>query len=363
MIPTGRWEYGSEFHWPTTEEIGPLLGSHSFAGGAERALFYGSGRGALADVLKHGRVRRGWRRVLVPTYLCPALLLPIESLGLEISQYADHPLKTPAGLPEGRVSRRDVVLRLNYFGWRGAESIISSSELGCEIIEDHTHDPLGPWARGSRAEFCFASLRKTCPIPDGAALWSPRGIELPEPPAASKRHYSACAMKLAGMVLKQVYLLGGNVRKEHFRHYLVAGEVGFERAEISAMHPVSRGIVAAIAQDRLRNRRLRNFEMFYKLNAIRDDHWATPALPKDVAPFSIVLLLEDKMTRDSVKEKLIRRRVFPAVLWTSASEVDEAGKEFSARMLSLPCDFRYDEKDLSRLGEILEAALYGGCGR
>jgi hypothetical protein len=84
---------------------------------------------------------------------------------------------------------------MNYFGLRTPPDL----ELpeGVEVLEDHSHDPVSAWAEQSSADFCLASLRKTLPINDGGALWSPVGHRLPPAPpdraAASGRcHQAEC---------------------------------------------------------------------------------------------------------------------------------------------------------------------------
>jgi hypothetical protein len=352
-----RWEYGSDFHWPTPEEIGMLSRPQSLREKANEALFYGSGRAALSALLNHGRIHRGWQRLFLPTYFCPEVLRAVELAGIRLCYYPDSPIKKAVRIPDEKLSSEDVVLRVNYFGWRGAEWIIPSSELGCDIVEDHTHDPIGPWAKNSKATFCFASLRKTYPIPDGAVLWSPQGLELPESPPISKEHISACYLKLAGMVLKQSYVNGAMVEKNRYRELLIEGEMCLGRVGVSGMSPVSSILMEVISQDKLRRRRLENFRSFMKLNSIPESKRLDVDIPKDAAPFCIVLFVQDKRKRDLVREQLIQKQVYPGILWELPDDSDKEANDFSSRMLSLPCDFRYGGKDLERLSHLLQTVL------
>ena len=352
-----RWEYGSDFYWPTSKEIVTLSRSRDAKEKMDKAACYGSGRSALLAVLKHGRSHRGWQRLFVPTYFCPEALSAIELAGIGVRYYPDYPLMNPAGLPKEKITPRDVVLRVNYFGWRSTECILAPSKLGCDVIEDHTHDPISAWAQKSEATFCFASLRKTCPIPDGAVLWSPLGLELQGSHPVSKKHLLACALKLGGMVLKQAYLGGAKIEKDDFRTLLTEGETRFDEVDITGMSRVSESLMAAISNKDMRNRRLANFQKFKGLGAVPERNWPDTGFTEDCVPFSIVLLLEDRTRRDLVREQLIQSRVYPAVLWNLADESHKESNEFSSRMLSLPCDFRYDDKDLARLSRILKGVL------
>jgi dTDP-4-amino-4,6-dideoxygalactose transaminase len=160
------------------------------------------------------------------------------------------------------------------------------------------------------------------------------------------------------MVLKQAYLGGAKIEKDDFRKLFIEGETHFDKVGVTGMSPVSQSLMAAISQKDLRNRRLENFTKFKSLGAVSQKNFPELGAYEDSVPFSIVLLLEDRARRDFVREQLIQRRVYPAVLWDLANQSDTVSNDFASRMLSLPCDFRYDENDLSILGQILKSVLY-----
>ena len=88
--------------------------------------------------------------------------------------------RPPPVLP-GSLSSTDIILVCNHFGISEQslfDSLIDSPSL---IIEDHTHDPWSPWSFGSRASYCFSSLRKTLPLPDGSVIWSPSSFRFLPP--------------------------------------------------------------------------------------------------------------------------------------------------------------------------------------
>ena len=57
---------------------------------------------------------------------------------------------------------------------------------------------------------------------DGAILWSPRGLPLPDAPQGPASGGSA--IKHEAMVLKQAYLTGGDVAHDKFRSLQLRGE-------------------------------------------------------------------------------------------------------------------------------------------
>ncbi len=324
-------EYGGEFSTPGELPPGALL-RDALPG----ATLWGSGRAALLALLE----ARKWRRIWLPTYMCPEVVTALRVFPVE--RYLDHPLLSPAGLP-ARTEPGDVVIRVNFFGLRGAEEIERSQG---DVIEDHTHDPVGPWARGSRATYALASLRKTFPAPDGGALWSPQGAAVPlerEPTAA---HLAAADAKLMAMDWKAQRLRGRPVAKEEHRRLSAAGE---ERiGSLSGIHPDTRTLLGRASPVGLAAARRRAFEQL------------AGATPWTVAPrgdpFALVLDLADARRRDRVLRALVAESVYPSVLWPLPWWGSErSSRAVSRRLLTVSCDFRYRDEHVAEVGRLLAA--------
>ena len=109
-----------------------------------------------------------------------------------------------------------------------------------------------------------------------------------------------------------------------------------------------------------------NFETFRTLC----EGWQNPrwkllfdSLPEGAAPFGVILLCRDKQTRDALRQHLIARNVFTAVHWVQSHEDDvtsgdDLAIDLAGRILTIPCDQRYDEADMARLFECV--AGYAG---
>src|SRR5262245_7763309 len=93
-----RWEFGGEL--PLLREGEPVAPA-----GARldellpNARLFGTGRAALLVLFAHGQRERGWRRLLLPSYLCPEIPQALEAAGVPFATYADAPDARPAGLP------------------------------------------------------------------------------------------------------------------------------------------------------------------------------------------------------------------------------------------------------------------------
>ena len=159
------------------------------------------------------------RRLWLPGYYCPDVvgtLLPLAlAVPLELRTYP----APPPGLPDlARIplAPGDLLLLVNLFGLHGA-STTPRLPPGVVLIEDHTHDPLSRWARTSTADWCFASLRKTLPLPDGGVVWSPGGRALPRPPVLTLQRRLASLEMLAAMTLRSAQPSGATAAPETIR--------------------------------------------------------------------------------------------------------------------------------------------------
>jgi hypothetical protein len=348
-----RWEQGSEFHWHDPGSPGEdadrdwLLGLDAIA--------HASGRGALQALVEHG----GWTRVWLPSYVCAELA---AALGERVRFYADDPTR-PSPPEPSRVGAEagDAVVRINYFGLRGPASAARLRARGVVVIDDHTHDPCGPWAKSSDADYCLASLRKSLPLPDGALSWSPLGHALPPPAPASE----AAAAKLPAMLLKALYLAGQPVSKAVFRELAVAGEARLGALGVAGMSAVSTQLLACLKVAELRRRRRENFASLAAALAGELELLA-PAAP-GLSPFAGVLRFSSAEARERVRRRLIAARIYPAVLWpldelsepgvsTSHRERFPAACELGDRLLALHCDGRYGPADMRRVAEVVLGA-------
>lgn len=348
-----RWEHGSDFHVPDFEAI-PEAETSPWTG---RGVMYASGRDALRALLRHGRAQRGWRRLLVPSFLCQEVVSAARS-ELPVAVYPDRPT---LGRDDRHIeaSAGDAVLNVAYFGLRGRAWTFEAPP-GAEVIEDHTHDPWSEWALTSCADFCLASLRKTLPVPDGSALWSPSGHALPDAAGVSRERARASADKLAAMLLKRLYLAGHAVHKEEFRKLTLAGEEHIASGDISGMVESTRALMATFPLRAWRTRRRENFELGAGLLAgVRELRVLKPEPGAEA--FSLLLELQTAALRDHVRSVLIATRVYPSVLWPletpAVAGVGAEDLDLSRRVLSLHSDFRYGAGDLERVTDTLKSAL------
>jgi hypothetical protein len=352
--PGSHWEYGGDFPWPQPSEITPLLQNAHAQPVFSQGVFFGTGRAAFLALLEQGKATRGWRRLLVPSYFCPRVMETIEQAGWDCPRYADNPLSAPYGLPTMPMPG-DVVLRMNFFGWRGAEAISESANLGCDVIEDHSHDPFGPWSMGSKATYCIVSLRKTMPLPDGGWLWSPRGAALPNPGPPSDSHLIAAGLKIAGMTLKQHFRAGIPLSKHGFLNILLKGEALLGTGTPGGIHPLSKTLLEQLSPQSLAKRREQNFRALLESSPVVRRLSPILELPPHCTPFALVLAFESHAERERVKLGLIERGIYPSILWTLPGARDQRAIDFGNRSLTLPCHYQYKSRDIEKTAFTVDA--------
>ena len=325
----------------------------------QRSALFASGRDALVGLLRWGVGRHGWRRVWLPSYNCPevpAALLAAVRDSVELRAYPDALMDAAADLAAIPTAPGDVVLLVNQLGARPAPDIGPARARGVIVVEDHSHDPGSAWAEASGADYAFASLRKTLPIPDGGAVWSPRGLDLPPEPAGG--HERA---RLADALGARRRRLRPDDRLV-FRALARAASGSPEPVPGVAISPVSRALLPDMPVGAWRERRRRNLDILADGVAPATGVRVLRA-PNGGVAFALTLVFDDAEARAAVRSALISRAVVPLVLWplhpTRHWGVGPADAELSRRVLSIQGDQRFDADDMHRLAAVLRDVLGG----
>lgn len=337
-VAADRWEVGSTF--PLVLPTGG-----GWAGPAEDFRLYGSGRQALVALLEFGRREHGWTAVHLPEYYCPEVADDVAAV-LPVHRYDAGP--AGVGTPP-RVGVDEVLVLVSYFGTPPVRPPTPTpAAAGPTVVVDATHDPLAPWLPHLGADYAFASLRKTLPLPDGGMLWSTVDAPLPPPPAPSDGQRLAAGTILSAMCLKTAYLGGAGLAKEPYLAGYADGERRLRSAGVSAVSDLSAHLLHVLPVDELRVRRITNA-------AVLADRLATlPGLTARAYPFGVVLECDSHRRREELRQALIARAVYPAVLWTlRPGEAGPRHLDYSARMLMLHTDARWTERDMARVATLV----------
>jgi len=356
-VSGSRWEVGSAF--PLVLPTGD-----GWPGPPEPFRLYGSGGQALVALLTFGRREYGWTAVHLPEYYCPEMVDDLSGV-LPVRRYDAGP--AGAGAPPA-ATPTEVVVLVSYFGTAptplepgepastgtgtGEPAAVGSrTGTGAALIVDATHDPLAPWLGQCRADYIFASLRKTLPLPDGGALWSTTGRDLPPEAPPTERHLLGTGKLLSAMCLKAAYLGGAALRKENYLALYAAGEQHLRGGTVSGISEFSAGLLRALPVERLRERRIDNAAVLAA--GLR----TTAGLTARAHPYGVLVECDSAAQRESVRRHLISQDVYPAVLWTlRPDEASARHVDFADRMLLLHSDARWQERDMRRVAVLVREA-------
>lgn len=345
-------EFGSDFHYIDSYFSGRAHLKDVY----HNATLMADGRQCVVALIR----QNGWKRLWLPEYFCYEVIETIkQQTEVEIKYYHDLPgCDDISEIKQLPFMEGDVLFRVNYFGQRDGRS---NKDIPVPVIEDHTHDLLGHWALYSDADWCIASLRKTLPIPMGGMVWSPKqwrvlsqgnerfraeGLKL-------KSSEEIAAERWKGMEMKSKYLKGEAIEKEVFRKKYLDTEDWFDQAEPTVLDVRTKEFLAQFDINAWQRAKRHNWELLRTLVN------AKCLLPEDdsCTPFSFVVLTNGHQQREKLRERLIERAVYPAVLWNVPDMVSRDMKKISERMLSIHCDGRYTEVDIRQLAVIINEAL------
>ncbi|WP_412030342.1 hypothetical protein [Deinococcus yunweiensis] len=347
-----RWEMGSDFHMVTGYTGIPS------APWLESGRLTVSGRAALLFLLEHLELQRSYSKVgnsvWLPAYSCDQLEIALLEAGHRVRFWDGSPI---AGweFPDPEMRPNDIVVLHNYFGLEVAcrEHVPALQGRGVLIIEDHSHAPSGILASSSKADYAFASLRKTLPLSDGGVMWSPSGETLPEPETDAP----IVTPRIAAMLGKAAYLRGEPFPKPQYREWYVQAEALVGAVRPAGMSDFARQQLASFDTQAWDSARARNISWLH-VNIPTTIEYSIISVPDAHETMGLLLYFHGREARDRLRSYLNSRQVYGAVLWPLphgvSRETAPQATDFQERMLFLHADGRYVESDLARMCDLLD---------
>lgn len=315
-----------------------------------------SGREAIEAVLMDLQHRDavGNKVCILPQYTCDTVILPFIKHGWSIFFYPiDRQLAVDEQMLKGLFEQEkpSVLLMHTYYGvdtiknvrpliesWRAKQHLI--------FIEDMTQS-LALWEENGKADYYLGSLRKWFPIPDGAFVCSDHSLDV----EVRGENREFIGKKQAAQWKKFRYLKGdGDSRKEDFLQINREAEEGlYKNNGICRMSRFSRGLLEKFDVEKSLQQRTRNASYLKKhllgcrkVKAVMDQEAEGPLY------FPIFT-----GQREQLQEWLKAADIFAPVLWPVPEVLTELTDGDTAyafeRLLALPCDWRYTEKDMERI--------------
>lgn len=268
----------------------------------------------------------GLKNIYIPYYYCPSTIEAIRKTGIDVLFYHIDENLMPLYLPDNSGT---IVLLVDYFGVcsRKIEKF-ARSFCHAEVIIDRAH---AFYEKPVMDEHIYNvySAKKFFGVPDGAYLIGKTVLSSQEIPVEAHNYTE---------YLITAYEEGTNAA------YAMKKEVDEMLAvNYGCISKLSLGVLKNVDYDRIRKRRLDNYETlseaFEKVNEL--------ILPKKCPAYQFPLLISD--AGREIKKALIADKIFVSTLW-SGKDLKENGNAFEINMMNnaifLPMDQRYDYEDM-----------------
>lgn len=301
--------------------------SYFFQIPSEQILEVNTGRTALWCAIES----LGVHRLYVPHYYCPDIIVMLEQLDVEIAWYRIGKDFLPMDVTDAQDT---AIILVNYFGIMG-EELLSFSRQFQKVIFDNAHafyaSPI--LKEGTMNVY---SCRKFFGVSDGAYLI---GLGIVKP--SLERDISfARAMHL----LKSIEQ-GTNVAYLENK----SNEVELGKSRL-AMSELTRRILQSIAYQDVAEKRKNNFQYLHQRLKNLQQLEISGA---DTVPYMYPLMLDRDLHRELVSE-----HIYVPMLWRQLLDSRWNGtleQRYSANIVPLPLDQRYDHAQLERMACIIEA--------
>lgn len=311
-------------------EIGGYLELEHFQGQEyyPDAVSVNNARSALLYILK----ARIIRKVYLPYYLCGDVMALCERENVCFELY--H-IDTDFQPIFDRVPEQDEALYVvNYYGFMDTKREAEILHRYKRVIFDHVQAFFQRPISGGDTVY---SCRKFFGVPDGGYAVTTARLNHPLELDQSQDRFRHLLGRFEGPSASAFY--------EDFKR----SEVAFEAASLLEMSPLTKNLMCGIDYEAVRQKREENFQTLSERLATRNILQAnTPT-----GPYAYPFYCKDG---PKVRRKLAEQKIFVPTLWPNVLEQgNDLERDFTANILPLPCDQRYNQEDMMRVvAEVLK---------
>lgn len=323
--------------------------------------FLSTGRSAISYVLEHIESKTRNLVALLPQFTCYTVIEPFLAAGYEVYYYeVNKQLECNITDLQKSVERYgpSVILFHGYFGFNTLSNlkdvVANIRDNGVVVIEDVTQTLYSEFEHLC-ADYYIASLRKWGPLPDGGFAISAEDTFKSKPQEIDIALQEA---KMQALHAKHLYMTEHCGEKTHFLELfrkaeaILSGQQGYY-----AISDFSSKVQANLDLVFLRKRRRANFETLLQATSdisVLESVFYT--LPEQVTPlfFPVYIIGSD---RRSAQDFLAKHDIYCPVIWPKPryceNVVSETVDWIYDHILAIPCDQRYGNDDMERVGDAL----------
>lgn len=310
-------------------EIGGYMGFEEFQGieyhSSAIALNYG--RNCLAYLIEAKKIKK----IYLPIFLCESIQMVCEKYHVEYEYY--HIDDTFHLLFDKHLEEHEYLYVVNYYGTLADEDIRNYFDKWKNIIVDHTQDFFRFPVKGVDTLY---TCRKYFGVCDGAYLYTDAIL-------GRKLEYDYSNDRMQ-------YILGRfeKTASEYYEQY-VQKEREICNSDVLKMSKTTQNIMKVIDYAAVKEKRMHNFRylhsMLGKYNRINLDGVE--------GTFSYPFYIDNA---EIVRKKLIENKIYIPMFWPEVSEKvmdDSIEYKLTNKILPLPCDQRYSEKEMLMVIELI----------
>ncbi len=299
----------------------------------EDAVALNCGRNCLEYVIRVKNIKK----IKLPYYLCSTVRDKCDELGVEINYYHINDKFIPI---LDSILEDEWVYVVNYYGLLHKDDILDiNTKCSHRLIVDNSQ---AFFKKPLNDIITLYTCRKFFGVPDGAYLYIDKLLEEDLPVDISYNRMN--------------FLLGRfELGAEKFYSEYVNNNEFFSNEPLKKMSKLTENLLRVVDYDFVKKARTKNFQKLNEnLAGINELQ-----LENIEGAFAYPLLISNGI---EVKSKLIKKKIYIPTLWNDGLEkLNENDLEtyYINNILPIPCDQRYDEKDMEYIIKSIYKLLGG----
>jgi len=288
-------------------------------------LSFNSAANALVYFLEYRKVKK----IFLPYYLCDSVCNKIDKTKFIIEYY--HVDNNFVPCLDIALKRNEYIYIVNYFGQLSnikiKKLVLKYKNIIIDNVQSFFQKPLENIPT-------IYSCRKYFGVPDGAYLINSNCKKTKLDNDDSSNRYKHIIGRLDTCGLK-------------YYDDFIKNEEEIEKLECKYMSNSTHNMLASIDYGYVIGRRNSNYK--YLDNKL--EKYNNLKLNKQNGPYCYPLFVENG---EIIRKELIKNKIYVPILWPNVLDIDDCiEKEYSKNILPIPCDQRYDQKDMAYMVDIV----------
>jgi hypothetical protein len=314
-------------------------------------LFY-TGRHAIKALLLFLGTEQHIHTIWLPNYYCQHVTSWLIANFSNIDFYEIDPFNSNSTIDITSFTKAHDIVILNNF-WGIFNYTIPKTKNEVVYVEDHSHGWLSPSCLNSNADYCFASLRKTLPVPLGGILWKGDGTKITLKSntfSEDDSFYYIWDSNEKAMKIKNDYADNDTSlpKDSYLKPIGAAEEYLHEQHDVVKMEKKHIDYIESFI------RKDYNFYKAANLNVIISKLLATDLFKviqnEDKITFGLLLLFKNYEVFEKLKSYLIQNSIYPSQLWPG----NKLASEWKF-LLNIHLDFRYGTNEMNYIRKTINA--------